>query len=148
MRCTHNESRRTCERDPLSVPAITPRCPDNKWKLRAYDTKFVVCQNVIRATPVRLWTRFFPTYLYHLQVYCIEFKVHSAKCVLFQNNAVLLLLPPLPVQKCIPARVICCVPKHDYYCPAVATLIETVIFIVGKSVSYTHGIAKSAPGHS
>ena len=60
------------------------RCLDNRRKFRVHGTISVVCQNMV-ITAVLLRTRF-PPRLIPIRGYYVEFKVHSAKCVVFQNT--------------------------------------------------------------
>ena len=59
VRCTHSDPWRKEKRDPRSVPATTPRCPDNRQKFRVHGRKSVVSQNIM-ITAVVLRARFFP----------------------------------------------------------------------------------------
>ena len=64
---------------------ISSKRARNNPEFRVDGTKSVVCQTMTITDDVLLWTPCFR--LFHLQVYCLEFKVHSTKlCCVSGHN--------------------------------------------------------------
>ena len=111
VRCINSEPWWKVKRDPRSVPAITPRCPDNRWKFRVHGKKYVVSQNIMITHcccthgPV-----FFP--LTHHTIYAsILYKVEDTQYKIY------------------------CVSKHDYRCVCVCVFFPSILDIkfVGRT---------------
>ena len=93
VRCTHSEPWRKGKRDPRSVPAATPTCPDNRRKFRVHGRKSVVSQNIMITLLLYSWTRFFS----HVSIPSTS-MLYKAEGT--QN------------------KIICYVSKHNYRCAA------------------------------
>ena len=78
VRCTLSEPWRKEKRDPRSVPAITPRCPDNRRKFNVDGRKSVVSQNIMITAAAVLMDPVFS--LLPIPNTCILCKVESCCC--------------------------------------------------------------------